>query len=78
MKLLQLDGPDDELSAQDIADIEKFYASPDNRAAVELAARVVALLDPSCSSMAVGSSQIEADDYDGTVSVSEWLRRKSH
>jgi hypothetical protein len=53
-----------------------LYASPHEREAVELAVRV-ALLDTRNSSNFLDSSQIEADDYDGSVSVSEWLRRKS-
>lgn len=82
MKLRQLDGQDDELSAEDFAGGEiifaRPFASPDNDEAVELAIRVVALLDTRNSALAVDSSQIEADDYDGSVSVSEWLHRKSH
>lgn len=78
MKLRQLDGPDDEFFAQDVADGEMIYASPDIREAVELAVRVVALLDTRNSSLVVDSSQTEADDYDGSVSVSEWLHRKAH
>lgn len=78
MKLRQLNGQDDELSAEDFAGGEKFIASPDHSEAVELAIRVVALLDTRNSSLAVDSSQTEADDYDGSVPVSEWLHRKSH
>jgi hypothetical protein len=55
----------------------RFDASPETREAIEIASRVVALLDTRNSSLAVDSSEIEFDDYDGSVSVSEWLRRKS-
>ena len=51
--------------------------SPDSREAIDIAARVVALLDTRNSSIAVDSARIEADDYDGSVSVSEWLHRES-
>jgi hypothetical protein len=78
MKLRQLDGQGEKSSPQDVDDGEEFYLSPDNHAAVELAARVVALLDSRNDSMSVHSSESEADEYDGSVSVSEWLRRKSH
>jgi hypothetical protein len=54
---------------------ELFLPSRAEREAVELAARVVALLDTRKSSIAVDSS--EADDYDGSVSVSEWLKLKA-
>ncbi len=78
MKLRQLDGQVKEPSPQDVDDGEEFYLSPDNHAAVELAARVVAILDSRNESMCVHSPECEADDYDGSVSVSEWLLRKSH
>jgi transmembrane sensor len=78
LKLNQLDRHGAELSAQDVEDGENFYASPDNREAVALAARVAAYLDARHSSISVDSAKIEADDYDGSVPVSEWLRRKSH
>jgi hypothetical protein len=78
VKLRQLDGQFKESSPQDVDDGEEFYLSPDNHAAVELAARVVALLDSRNESMSAHSSECEADDYDGSMSVSEWLRRKSH
>jgi transmembrane sensor len=78
MKLRQFDRHGEELSAQDVEDGEKFYSSPENREAVELAARVVALLDAGDSSIPVDSTEMEADDYDGSVPVSEWLHRKSH
>ena len=82
MKLRQLDGQDDELSAQDFEGGENIFAcpfaSPDCHEAVEIAIRVVALLDTRNASLAVESSETEADDYDGSVSISEWLQRKSH
>jgi hypothetical protein len=78
MKLRQFDRQGEELPAQDVEAGEMFYASPNNREAVELAARVVALLDTRKYSITVDSSEIEADDYDGSVSVSEWLELKSH
>ena len=78
MKLRQLDGEDDGLSAEDVAGGKTFVASPDYHDAVELALRVVALLDTRNASLAVDSLQAEADDYDGSVSISEWLSRKSH
>ena len=78
MKLRQLDGQDDELSTEDVAGGTNFFASPDSHEAVELAIRVVALLDTRISALAVDSSQAEADDYDGSVPISEWLHRKSH
>jgi hypothetical protein len=78
MKLRQLDGHGEEPSAQDVDDGEEFYLSPDDREAVELAARVVALLDVRKSFISADSSQSGADDYDGSVSVSEWLHRKLH
>ena len=78
MKLRQLDGQDDELSTEDVTGGPNFFASPDNHEAVELAIRVVALLDTRKAALAVDSSQTEGDDYDGSVSVSEWLHRKSH
>ena len=78
MKLRQLDGHRKEPSPQDVDDGEEFYLSPDDREAVELAARIVALLDIRKSFNSTDSSQFEADDYDGSVSVSEWLHRKLH
>ena len=63
------------MSPQDAKDGEELYLSPDSREAVEIAARVVALLNTKSSSIAVDSAQIEADEYDGSVSVSEWLHR---
>jgi hypothetical protein len=79
MKLRQFNRQGEELAALDV-DVEAaelFFASPANREAVEFAARLVALLDTRRSSIAVDSSQIEADDYDGSVSVSEWLELKA-
>jgi hypothetical protein len=78
MKFRQLDGHRKEPSPQDVDDWEEFYLSPDDREAVELAARIVALLDVRKSFNSATSSQSEADDYDGSVSVSEWLHRKLH
>ena len=77
MKLPQLDREGEELSAGNVKDGEEPYSSPDHRDAVEIAARVVALLDTRSSSIAVDSLGAEADNYDGSISVSEWLRRKS-
>jgi hypothetical protein len=77
MRLHQFNRQGEELFAQDVEADEMFFANPANREAVELAARVVALLDTRKSLLAVGSSQIEADDYDGSVSVSEWLQLKA-
>jgi hypothetical protein len=77
MKLRQFNRQGEELFAQDVEADEMFFANPANREAVELAARVVALLDTRKSSIAVDSSEGEADDYDGSVSVSEWLEQKS-
>lgn len=65
-----------ELSALDVEAGELFFPRAADREAVELAARVVALLDTKRSSIAVDSSEVDADDYDGSVSVSEWLERK--
>jgi hypothetical protein len=79
LKLRQFNRQGEELAVLDV-DVEAaelFFASPANREAVELAARVVALLDTSKSSIAVDSSEAEADDYDGSVSVSEWLELKA-
>jgi hypothetical protein len=77
MRLRQFNRHGEELFAQDVEADEMFFANPANREAVELAARVVALLDTRKSSIAVDSSEAEADDYDGSVSVSEWLERKA-
>ena len=75
MQLRQFNRQGVELFAQDIEAGELFFPSPADREAVELAARVVALLDTQRSSIAVNSS--ETDDYDGSVSVSEWLELKA-
>ena len=77
MKLRQFNRQGVELFALDIQAGELFFPSPADRETVELAARVVALLDTRKSSIAVDSSEVEADDYDGSVSVSEWLERKA-
>jgi hypothetical protein len=78
MKLRQFNRHGEELAVLDVEAAESFFPSPADREAVELAARVVALLDTRKASIAVDSSEVEADDYDGSVSVSEWLHRKSH
>jgi hypothetical protein len=79
VKLRQFNRQGEELAVLDV-DVEAaelFFSSPANREAVELAARVVALLDTRKSSITVDSSQVEADDYDGSVSVAEWLELKA-
>ena len=77
MQVRQFNRQGVELFAQDIESGELFFPSPADREAVELAARVVALLDTKRSSIAVDSSEADADDYDGSVSVSEWLELKA-
>ena len=77
MKLRQFNRQGVELGALDVEAGDLFFPSPADREAVELAARVMALLDTKRSSIAVDSSEADADDYDGSVSVSEWLELKA-
>lgn len=77
MQVRQFNRQGVELSALDVEAGELSFPSPADREAVELAARVVALLDTRKSSIAVDSSEADADDYDGSVSVSEWLELKA-